>query len=144
MEAMSVCFISTLFFFWLFFFFPPDSGSPRRPRADVSYFRKEHSPPIPERFLKFLYLTKISYREKNNNCELGAHGASGSRWFLSFPPASFCHCRSSACCPVGSMEKNQCSQLFLLLPGSFTIFHSGDANPKPSFPRVGSRSQPEF
>lgn len=62
MEAMSVCFISTLFF--LGFFFPPDSGSPRRPRADVSYFRKEHSPPIPERFLKFLYLPKISYREK--------------------------------------------------------------------------------
>jgi hypothetical protein len=38
--------------------------SARRPRADVSYFRKEHSPLIPERFLKFLYLTKISYREK--------------------------------------------------------------------------------
>lgn len=117
----NVClFYINSFFFWLFFlFFPPDSGSPRRPRADVSYFRKEYSPPIPERFLKFLYLTKISYREKNNNCELGAHGASGSRWFLSFPPASFCHCRSSACCPVGSMEKKPVQPALLAATGEF-------------------------
>lgn len=45
-------------------FFVPDSGAPRRPRTDVLYFRKKQSPPIPERFLEFLYLTEISYREK--------------------------------------------------------------------------------
>lgn len=132
LEAMSVCFISTLL---SFFFFPPDSGSRRRPRADVSYFRKEHSPPIPERFLKFLYLTKISYREKNN-CELGAHSASGSRWLLSAPsppPSKLSPPQVLCLLPSGlhRKKKKQCCQLFLQLPGSFTIFHSGDANPEP-------------
>ena len=57
-----------------------------RPRADVLYFRREQSPPIPERFLEFLYLTKISYRERIMNHDLGVHEASGSPWCL---PSSY-------------------------------------------------------
>lgn len=60
----SVCFISTLFPC-----FPPDSGAPKRPRADVLYFRREQSPSIPKGFLEFFYLTKISYRERIMNHE---------------------------------------------------------------------------
>jgi hypothetical protein len=58
----------------LFFpIFPSDSGTPRRPEADVLYFGKEQSLSVPKRFLEFLYLTKISYRK---NHESGAFSAS--------------------------------------------------------------------
>lgn len=66
LETMSVS-------YQLFFCFLPDSKAPKRTRADVSYFRREQSPPIPEGFLEFLYLTKISYRERIMNHELGDH-----------------------------------------------------------------------
>ena len=67
--------------------FPPDNGAPKRPRADVLYFRREQSPPVPEGFLEFFYLTKISYRERIMNHEWEPREPLGANhFFLLLPP----------------------------------------------------------
>lgn len=71
-ETMSVS-------YQLFFpVFSPRQWSSKETGADVFYFRREKSPPIPERFLEFLYLIKISYRERIMNHDFGVHEAAGS------------------------------------------------------------------
>lgn len=57
----------------------------------------------------------------------------GADGFCHPPPQAFAaEADLSACRPVGSMEKKpSVGRQLLQLPGSFTIFHNGDANPEP-------------
>lgn len=96
----SVCFISMVFPC-----FSPRLWCSKETDDQMFYISGGSSrPPIPKRFLEFLYLTKISYRERLMNHESGASKASGSRPLLPFLRLTFRY-QTPACRPLGSLGK---------------------------------------
>lgn len=130
----NVCFISTLFPC-----FPPDSGAPKRPRADVLYFRREQSPSIPEGFLEFFYLTKISYRERIMNHEWEPGKPPGANHFFLLPSPKGCRV------PCGfhgkSSGKKRGIRLSQLLQEQGHVLWSEKPSPAPYSQRARSWSQ---
>lgn len=92
----NVCFISTLFPC-----FPLRQWSSKETKSRCFIFQETAVSTIPKRFLEFLYLTKISHRERIINWEpmkpLGANHFSSS-----YQP---CTTQNAACGPLHSMGK---------------------------------------